>query len=140
MLVNVIVNVSKCNKFHLRVIKSVTFRSETPSNLAKIWELVLVEIKNVESVGCFKRAIKKRKTMKCPCRICRTYVFQVGLVWVILRYATNLFYLFSFFFLFIILVSSLFYLIFSFCNIRFDCLFSCIYVYCIFANLSTLNK
>ena len=135
MLVNVIVNVSKCNKFHLRAIKSVTFRSETPSNLApKIWELVLVEIKNVESVGCFKRAIKKRKTMKCPCRICRTYVFQVGLV------QQTCFTFFPFFFFFIILVSSLFYLIFSFCNIRFDCLFSCIYVYCIFANLSTLNK
>ena len=46
-------------KFHSRAIKSFTFGSKTLPLLApKIWELVPVEIKKVESVVCFKRAIK----------------------------------------------------------------------------------
>lgn len=48
--------------YHSRVIKSVAFVSKTLFYLApKIWELVPVKTKNVESVGPFKRTIKKRK-------------------------------------------------------------------------------
>ena len=68
-------------KFYSRSIKSVTFGSETLSHLApKIWELVPVEIKNVDSVASFKKAIKKWKPISCPYRLCLTYVFQVGFV------------------------------------------------------------
>ena len=68
-------------KFYLRAVKSVTFGSETLSHMTlKIWELVPVEIKNVESVVCFERATEKLKPMICPCRLCRMYVFQVGFV------------------------------------------------------------
>ena len=68
-------------KFYLRAVKSVTFGSETLSHVTlKIWELVPVEIKNVESVVCFERATEKLKPMICPCRLCRMYVFQVGFV------------------------------------------------------------
>ena len=78
---NTTYNTRNKRKFHSRAIKSVTFGSETLSHLApKIWELVPVEIKNVESVACFKRAIKKWKPTNCPCRLFRTYVFQVGFV------------------------------------------------------------
>ena len=67
--------------FHSRSIKSDNFGSEKLSYLApKIWELVPVEIKNVDSAVSFKRAIKKWKPINCPCRLCRTYVFQVGFV------------------------------------------------------------
>ena len=53
-------NKTNKTKFHSRAIKLVTFFSETVSHLApKIWELIPVEIENVESVACFKRAIKK---------------------------------------------------------------------------------
>ena len=52
-------NARNKGKFHSRAIKSVTFGSETLSHLPpKIWELVPVETKNVESVACFKRSIK----------------------------------------------------------------------------------
>ena len=62
---NTFYNTRNKRKFHSRAIKSVTFDSETLSNLApKIWELVLVEIKKVESVACFNRAIKKMETNK----------------------------------------------------------------------------
>ena len=68
-------------KFYLRDVKSVTFGSETLSHVTlKIWELVPVEIKNAESVACFERATEKLKPMICPCRLCRTYVSQVGFV------------------------------------------------------------
>ena len=47
-------------KFHSKSTKLATFDSETLSHLAsKIMELVPVEIKNVESVVSFKRAINK---------------------------------------------------------------------------------
>ena len=74
-------NTRNKTKFHSRSIESVTSGSKTLSHLApKIWELVPVEIKNVDSVASFKRAIKKWKPINCPCRLCRTYVFQVGFV------------------------------------------------------------
>ena len=67
--------------FHSREIKTVHFGSETLSHLApKIWELVPEEIKKLESVASFKNAIKKWKPANCPCRLCRTYIFQVGFV------------------------------------------------------------
>ena len=74
-------NTRNKRKFHSRAIKSVVFGSEMLSHLApKIWELVPVEIKNVESVASFNRAIKKWKPINCPCRLCRTYVSEAGLV------------------------------------------------------------
>ena len=75
-------NTRNKRKFHSRSIKSVTFGSETLSHPApKIWELVPVEIKNVEdSVASFKRAIKKWKPVNCSCCLCRSHVFQVGFV------------------------------------------------------------
>ena len=64
-------NTRNKRKFHSRSKKSVTFGSEMLSHLApKIWELVPVEIKNVDSVASFKRAIKKWKPINCPCRLC----------------------------------------------------------------------
>ena len=74
-------NTRNKRKFHSRSIKSVAFGSETLSHLApKIWELVPVEIKNVESVASFNRAIKKWKPINCPCRLCRTYISEAGFV------------------------------------------------------------
>ena len=74
-------NTRNKSKFHLRSIKSVTLGSETLSHLApKIWELVPVEIKNVDSVASFKRAIKEWKPIYCPCHLSWTYVSQVGFV------------------------------------------------------------
>ena len=74
-------NARNKRKFHSRSIKSATFGSKTLSHLApKILKLVPVEIKNVDSVASFKRAIKKFKPINCPCRLCRPYVFQVGFI------------------------------------------------------------
>ena len=73
-------NTRNKRKFYSRSIKWVTFRSETLSQLSpKIWELVPVGIKNVDSVASFKRAIKEWKPINCPCRPCRTYLFLLFL-------------------------------------------------------------
>ena len=67
-------------KFQSRHIRTVHFGSETLSHLApKILELV-PEIKKLESVAYFKNAIKKWQPTNCPCRLCQTYIFQVGFV------------------------------------------------------------
>ena len=67
--------------FHSRHIRTVHFGSETLSQLApEIWELVPDQIKKLEPVASFKNANKKWKPANCPCRLYRTYIFQVGFV------------------------------------------------------------
>ena len=74
-------NTRNKRKFHPRSIKLFNFCSETLSHLApKIWELLSIEITNVDLLASFKRAIKKWKPINCLCRLCRTYVFQVCFV------------------------------------------------------------
>ena len=61
--------------------KTVRYGTDSLAYLApKIWELVQNEMKNLESLTAFKTAIKKWKTTNCPCRLCKNYISQVGLV------------------------------------------------------------
>ena len=49
-------------KFHLRAIKSVSFGSKTVTYLApKIWEIIQIEIENVESVAFLRELLKNGK-------------------------------------------------------------------------------
>ena len=51
---------------------------ETISNLgAKIWYLLPEEIKNT-SLSVFKTKIKKWIPKKCPCKLCQTYIKDIG--------------------------------------------------------------
>ena len=64
-----------------RRVKSVTYGSETVSFLApKIWDILPEDIKDSESLDIFKRKAKKWIPSKCPCRLCKTYVPQVGFI------------------------------------------------------------
>ena len=47
---------------------------------AKIWELILENIKSSESVDIFKSKIRIWILEICLCRLCKTYVNQVGFV------------------------------------------------------------
>ena len=77
---NLCYNTRNKRTFYSKDIRTVQFGSETLSHLApKIWELVPEEMK-LESVASFKNAIKKWKPANCPCRLCRTFIFQVGFV------------------------------------------------------------
>ena len=44
----------------------------------KLWELIPSEIKSAKSLN--KEKIKSWKTDKCPCRLCKTYVGNIGFI------------------------------------------------------------
>ena len=46
----------------------------------KIWDILPKDVKDSESRDIFKRKIKKWIPSKCPCRLCKTYILQVGLI------------------------------------------------------------
>ena len=46
----------------------------------KIWEIVPSELKPCERVDVFKSKIRKWQPHKCPCRLCDTYIHQIGFI------------------------------------------------------------
>ena len=66
---------------HTEPIHSAYIRTESASYLGpKIWEQISAEIKNKDSLDGFKKEIKKWKATECPCRICKTFVQNLGFV------------------------------------------------------------
>ena len=62
-------------------VNSVRYGTETVSFLApKIWDILPKDIKDSESLGIFKRKIKKWIPSECHCRLCKTYAPQVGFI------------------------------------------------------------
>ena len=45
-----------------------------------IWQLVPSEFKDLNTVSAFKAAIRKWKPNNCPCRLCKTYIGNVGFI------------------------------------------------------------
>ena len=61
--------------------RTVYFGKESISSLApKIWELVPSDIRSTNSLKIFKEKIKFWTTDKCPCRLCKTYIGNVGFI------------------------------------------------------------
>ena len=57
------------------------FGTESISSLARrIWVLFSSDIRNTNLLKIFKEKIKFRTTDKCPCRICKAYVGNVGFI------------------------------------------------------------
>ena len=57
------------------------FGIQSISNIAaKIWNKIPNEIKEACSLTVFKSKIKKWVPEGCPCRLCKTYVGQVGFI------------------------------------------------------------
>ena len=55
--------------------------SESASYLeSKIWEEIPTDIKNKDSLIAFKKEIKKWKPLNCPCRICKTFIPNLGFI------------------------------------------------------------
>ena len=64
-----------------RRVNSVRYGTETVSFLApKIWNILPQDIKDSESLDIFKRKIIKWIPSECSCRLCKTYVPQVGFI------------------------------------------------------------
>ena len=69
------------SQFLIEPIHSVFNGSESASYLGpKIWEQIAIEIKNKDSLISFKKEIKKWKPLNCPCRLCKTYIANVGFI------------------------------------------------------------
>ena len=74
-------NLRRNNTFERRQVHSAYHGTESLSFLApKSWDLVRLELKQFESLEAFKLKIKKWIPFECPCRLCRTYIQQVGFV------------------------------------------------------------
>ena len=72
-----------CSRFPFKTInaKSVSYSNETLSFMGpKIWALVPNDVKNIRTLPEFKRKIKLWKPDQCPCRICKTYVADMGFI------------------------------------------------------------
>ena len=61
-------------------IQTVHFGSFINTLGAKIWDLIPAEIKALKSLMIFKKKIKNCTPKSCPCRLCRIYICQVGLI------------------------------------------------------------
>ena len=72
-------NLRMNNTFQRRQVHYVYHGTESLSFLGpKIRDLVPLELKQLESLEVFKLKIKKWIPFECPCRLCRTYIQQVG--------------------------------------------------------------
>jgi len=64
-----------------KIDKTVNYGSESLSSLApKIWELLPTSIKEETILSKFKAKIKTWTTDKCPCRLCKKYISNIGFI------------------------------------------------------------
>ena len=74
-------NLRCCPEFQTINIHTVRYGTESLSRLAnKIWSLIPIDIKSSPTLESFKEKIKLWQTNKCPCRICKTYIQQIGFI------------------------------------------------------------
>ena len=74
-------NLRRDNTFERLQVHSAYHGTESLSFLGpKIWDLAPLELKQLESLEVFKLKINKWIPFECPCRLCRTYIQQVGFV------------------------------------------------------------
>ena len=72
-------NLRRNDTFEKRILHSVYHGTESLLFLGpKIWDLVPVELKQSETLYSIKLKIKNWVLFECPCRICKTYIQQVG--------------------------------------------------------------
>ena len=61
--------------------RTVYFGTVSISSLApNIWELIPSDIRSANSLGIFKEKIKSWATDRCPCRLCKTSIGNVGFI------------------------------------------------------------
>ena len=62
-------------------VKSVNYGSESVHYLGpKIWDSLPSSMKELNSLNSFKSAIKSWVPISCPCRLCKTYIHNVGYI------------------------------------------------------------
>ena len=74
-------NLRKHSQFYRPKVNSVYNGTESVSFLGPIiWDLVPNELKDIENLAAFKKAIKKWSPEKCACRLCKVYINNVDVV------------------------------------------------------------
>ena len=74
-------NLRQFPQFDLPNVKSVSCGTESISFLGlKIWNIVPNEFKKETSLDAFKKLIKKLQPENCPCRLCKSYVENLGFI------------------------------------------------------------
>ena len=74
-------NLINQQEFTLRPIKTVHYGLNSLAYLgSRIWELLPNNLKRLESVEAFKSKFKTWITENCRCRICKSYIYQVGFI------------------------------------------------------------
>ena len=74
-------NYPRQNEFATRNIRKVGSGTETVSHLGpQIWTMVPDRIKMLKSLHSFKIEIRKWKPISCPCRLCKTYIKDLGFI------------------------------------------------------------
>ena len=74
-------NLRKLSQFYRPKVNSVDNGTESVSFLGpKIWDLVPNELKDIGNLAAFKKAIKKWSPEKCPCRLCKNCIRNVGFI------------------------------------------------------------
>ena len=67
--------------FEIPQVKTVNYGLESIRYLGpKIWEGLPNYFKRTDTLSSFKTAIKKWKPDQCPCRLCKTYLENIGYV------------------------------------------------------------
>ena len=70
-------NLRPWSDFTLSIVRTINYGIESIRYLGlKILESIPANIKEVDTIECFKSGIKKWKS--CPCRLCKTYLHQIG--------------------------------------------------------------
>ena len=60
---------------------STKYNTESIGNLgSKNWNLVPVHMKDLKAISTFKNQTKKWISKDCPCRLCKVYIAEVGLL------------------------------------------------------------
>ena len=64
-----------------RNVKTSIYGTETVTyKSSQLWNLVPSEIKNKDSLAQFKYGIKEWICTNCPCRLCKTYITELGFI------------------------------------------------------------
>ena len=70
----------KTSHFRSRKIRTTKYGIETPYLGHKLWNVVPNEYKIIESLADFKTKIKTWIPENCTCRLCKTYIHQIGFI------------------------------------------------------------
>ena len=72
---------SESNQFTSRIVKTTYYGLSSIKYLAsQIWELVQESVRKCKTLNEFKTKIKSSYPDHCPCRLCKTYVAQLGFI------------------------------------------------------------